>query len=412
MDAWLSIVGVGEDGMSGLSAASRAVLAQAEVVMGARRHLALVGTSLAGTVERLEWPVPFEAGVAQVLALRGRRVVVLASGDPFWFGAGTVLARRLPPGEWRAWPAPSTFSLAAAQLGWALEHTTCIGLHAAPFARLRPLLAQGRRLLVLVRDGEAAGALVQWLSERGFGDTRVHVLEALGGPRQRVRSVQAAGGLPPDVAHPVVLGLEVSLAQPRPLPEAEAAPPVVMPCTSGLDDRFFAHDGQITKRPLRALTLSALAPRAGELLWDIGAGSGSIGIEWLLADPANRAVAFEADRLRAARARDNAAALGVAHLQVVEGRAPQVLAGQPLPDAVFIGGGLSQALLDSLWACLPPGARVVANAVTLESEALLGQWHAQCGGQLLRVELSEAAPLGRRRGWKAAYPVVQWSVSR
>lgn len=390
-------MGLGEDGPDGLPPASRHVLEAADLVAGAARHHALLPDLDA---ERLVWPVPFADGIPLLLAQRDRRVAVLVSGDPFWFGAGTVLARHLAPGEWRALPAPSTFGLAASRLGWALEEVTCLGLHAAPLSRLRPHLAPGARLLVLLRDGAAVTDLAALLRAQGWGASRLHVLEALGGPRERVRQVQAAGYSLDDVAHPVAVGLEVA-GEGRALPRA-----------SGLPDELFDHDGQITKRPVRALALSALAPRPGALLWDIGAGAGSVAIEWLLAHPACAAIAFEADPARAARARGNATALGVDRLQLVEGRAPEVLAGQPAPDAVFIGGGLSEALLQALWDRLAPATRVVAHAVTLESEALLADWQGRAGGSLLRIELAEAAALGRRRGWKAAWPVVQWSVRR
>ncbi len=365
-------------------------------MIGSARQLALL-PGLA--CEAMPWPVPFADGIAPLLAQRGRRVVMLASGDPFWFGAGSVVTRALDRAEWVACPAPATFALAAARLGWALERTPCLGLHAAPPARLRPHLAPGRRLLVLVRDGVAVAEFATYLADRGFGASLLHVLEALGGPRERVRRATAASLAFTDIVDPVALGIEV------------AGDGAALPRCAGLPDGAFDHDGQLTKRPIRALTLSALAPRPGETLWDIGAGSGSIGIEWLLAHPDNAASAFEADPARAARARANAAALGVDRLAVIEGRAPGILAGRPAPDAVFVGGGLSEALLDALWTRLRPGTRLVANAVTLESEALLACRHAANGGALLRVELAEAAPLGRRRGWRVAYPLVQWSVT-
>lgn len=383
------IVGVGEDGLDGLSVASRDALAQAEVVMGPARHLALVP----GGAERVEWPVPFADGIPVLLAMRGRRVVVLASGDPFWFGAGSVLARVLAAGEWRAIPRVSVLALACARLGWAEDAVLALGLHAAPLMRLRPHLAPGLRALVTLRDGAAVAELAGWLAGEGFGESLLHVMEALGGPHERVRAVLAGGYALTDVRHPVAVAIEVAGAG------------ATMGRASGRADDWFDHDGQITKRPTRALALSALAPRAGEVLWDIGAGSGSIGIEWMLAHPACHAIGFEGDAARAARARANAARLGVA-LEVVEGRAPEVLAGQPRPDAVFIGGGLSREVV----AALPEGVRLVAHAVTLESEALLATLHAEMGGSLLRIDLAEAAPLGRLRGWKSAYPVVQWSV--
>lgn len=394
---WLTIVGLGEDGADGLSPAARTAIAAADVVTGAARHLAL----LAGlTAEAIEWPVPFADGIPRLLALRGRRVVMLASGDPFWFGAGTSVTRHLEPGEWRALPAPSTFGLAAARLGWALETTVCLGLHAAPLARLRPHLAPGVRALILLRDGAAVAELAAWLRDAGFGATAMTILEALGGPRERVRRTTPAGFDLTDVAHPVAVGLE---------PVGDGA---VITAAAGRADTLFDHDGQITKRPVRALTVSALGPRPGERLWDIGAGSGSVSIEWLLAHATTQATAVEADPARAARIRANADRLGCDRLQLVHGRAPDALAGLPVPDAVFVGGGLSDALLAHLWERLPTGCRVVANAVTLESEALLASWHARAGGSLLRIELAEASPLGSRRGWKSAYPVVQWSAVR
>lgn len=393
---WLTIVGIGEDGMKGLSAASRAALEQAELVMGSARHLALLPVLNCPVIE---WPVPFAEGVERLLAHRGRRVVMLASGDPFWFGAGASVSRHLEPGEWVAHPAPSTFSLAASRLGWPLQDTACLGLHAAPLARLRPHLAPDQRILVLLRDGAAVGTLAEYLIEQRFGSSMLHVMEALGGPRERIRSTSARALTFNDICHPVAIGIEV---------RGDGAS---LPSTCGLPDELFASDGQITKRAVRALTLSALAPRPGELLWDIGAGSGSIGIEWLLAHPANRATAIEADPVRAERAKTNAAMLGADRLKIIHGAAPAVLPEGPLPNAVFIGGGLSESLLEALWARLPASTRLVANAVTLESEALLARWHGLKGGGLLRVELADAAPLGSRHGWRARYPIVQWSVA-
>ncbi|WP_395337465.1 precorrin-6y C5,15-methyltransferase (decarboxylating) subunit CbiE [Novosphingobium sp. BL-8H] len=392
---WLTIVGIGEDAADGLCAGARTALDDADLVMGAARHLALLPGLRAPT---RQWPVPFADGVPLLLAERGRKVVALASGDPFWFGAGSSLTRDLDPGEWIAYPAPSTFGVAAARLGWAIEECTCLGLHAAPLQRMRPHLARRRRVLALVRDGAAVGALADYLVERGFGASMLHVLEALGGPRERIRSTPAEALDFSDIRHPVAVAIEVDGAG------------SALPVTGGLPDDLFEHDGQITKRPLRALTLSTLAPRPGERLWDIGAGSGSIAIEWLLAHPANSACAVEADASRAERVRTNSAALGVDRLQVLCGLAPQTLPDGPLPDAVFIGGGLSHTLLETLWQHLSAGTRLVANAVTLESEALLAQWHGQRGGTLLRIELADAVPLGSRRGWRARYPVVQWSV--
>ena len=401
-EPWLSIIGIGEDGREGLVPAALAALEAAEVVFGGPRHLALAGVA-EGVGERGQaWPVPFS--VAPVLAHAGRRVAVLASGDPFWHGAGGSLSRHLSPGDWRAFPAPSTLALATARLGWRQEEVTTLALHAGLFAEARRHLAPGARLLCLLRDGAAAPAFAQWLASQGFGASRLWRLKALGGPRERIE-VMTADAL---AARPV---LSADPGGPPVAVALEAAGGPALPRASGLPDTLFAHDGQITKRPVRALTLSALAPKPGEHLWDIGLGSGSISIEWLLSAPGTRASGLEADPTRAARARANAESFGLgARLGVTEARAPEGLDGLAPPDAVFIGGGATETLLAALWPRLPEGARLVANGVTLETEALLAQWSAAKGGSLLRIELAEAQPLGRKRGWSAARPVVQWSV--
>ncbi|MXQ09059.1 precorrin-6y C5,15-methyltransferase (decarboxylating) subunit CbiE [Alphaproteobacteria bacterium GH1-50] len=392
---WLTLVGLGEDGPDGLSAASRAALAEAEVVIGPPRHLSLVPDAGA---ERIEWPVPFADGLTVLDGLRGRRVVALVSGDPFWFGAGRAIAARYEPGEWCALPVPSTFSLAASRLGWSLEDTLCLGLHAAPLERVRPHLAPDRRAIVLLRDGDAVRDLARYLTGVGFGASTLHILEALGGPRERITPARA-DALPEETfAHPVAVALAV-VGEGR-----------VVPVTNGLADEFFESDGQITKRPVRALALSALAPRPGELLWDIGGGSGSISVEWCLSHPSLRAICIEPRADRAARIGRNAATYGLDRLSVVEGAAPEALDGLDAPGAVFVGGGLTEALLADLENRLSPGTRLVAHSVTLETEALLTGAASRLGGTLMRVEISEAAPLGPKRGWKASYPVVQWQV--
>ena len=392
-EPWLTIVGLGEDGLSGLSDASRSALDAAEIIFGGPRHLELVAAGPIGQ----PWPVPFST--APVLAARGRNVVVLASGDPFWFGAGGSLMRDLAAEEWVSHPAPSCFALAANHLGWKLEETLCFGLHAAPYERLTPVLSNGVRVICTLRDGAAPAELARWLVQNGQADARLHVMTRLGGPAQEV-SVGLASELTtrPGGGAPVLAAIEATSAG--------------LPRASGLADSYFANDGQITKRPIRALTLSALAPRPGELLWDIGGGSGSISAEWCLAAPGARAITFEprADRLE--NITENARRFGLSHrMTPVLGRAPEVLAGQQLPDVVFIGGGGRRDLLEHLRIALPTGTRLVANGVTLETETLLMQAHAEMGGHLMKVEIAEAAPLGTLRGWDRARPVIQWSVT-
>lgn len=393
---WLTVIGLGEDGPDGLCEASRAALAAAEIVMGPPRHLGLVAGAAPGAA-RIPWPVPFADGWALLDGCRGRATAVLASGDPFWFGAGAAVARRYGRAEWRAFPGRSAFALAAAEMGWALEGAVCLGLHAAPLTRLRPHLAPGARIIALLRGADAAAPLGALLGAAGFGDSRVTLLSALGGPRARRIDAAAAecADAPP---HPLCAAIEV---------RGPAAPLGLVP---GRPDDAFVHDGQITKAPIRAMTLAALAPRIGERLWDVGGGSGAVGIEWLLAHPSLEAVAIEARADRAAAIRANADRMGVDRLHVATGRAPGALAGLPTPDAVFIGGGASAAVIDAVRAAAPR-ARIVANAVTLETEALLTGLHARWGGALTRMELSRAAPLGGSRAWKAAYPLVQWSFA-
>jgi precorrin-6B C5,15-methyltransferase / cobalt-precorrin-6B C5,C15-methyltransferase len=386
----LTIIGIGEDGLSGLSDASRKALAKAEIVFGGERHLKLADIGGRGR----PWPVPFD--IAPVLACRGRPTVVLTSGDPFWHGAGSMLGARLSRDEWIAHPAPSSFSLAAARLGWALEDVLCVALHAAPAERLVPLLAGGARIICLVRDGKAAVDLSSWLTARGWGESRLWALSALGGPRESIVESRARDFADPSAPSPLAIALQ-----------AEGAGG--LPRCSGLPDDLFIHDGQITKRPIRALALSALASRPQEMLWDIGAGSGSISIEWALAG--GRATAIEALEDRAANIRANAAAFGLAHrIKVIAGCAPDALNALEKPNAVFFGGGLDAPTFECAWALLPGGTRVVAHSVTLETEALLTELHSRHGGALMRIELSHAAPLGGFRSWEASRPVVQWSV--
>ena len=390
-------MGIGEDGVEGLSTVARGLVSGAEIVFGGKRHLGLAGPLIRGAVR--PWPSPFDSAVADVLAQRGRRVCVLASGDPYHYGIGALLARHVASGEIMVVPAPSAFSLAAARLGWPLADCALVSLHGRELDRVRPHLQPGARVLALTSDGDGPAALAGLLADIGFGTSRLTVLEALGGPRERIRATTAADFSLGDVAALNTMAIEV-VAQNGARIIARA---------SGLPDAMFEHDGQITKPEVRAVTLSSLAPRRGELLWDVGAGAGSVAIEWMLADTTLRAIAIEAQAERAARIRRNAASFGVPGIEIVQGAAPGALTGLPAPDAIFVGGGASDAgVLDAVVAALRRGGRLVVNAVTLQTEALLLARHAGLGGELLRIAIARAEPVGRMTAFRPALPVTQW----
>jgi len=394
---WLSIVGIGEDGVEGLSATARALVSGADIVFGGERHLKLASPLIKGRASA--WPSPFARGIDEVLKARGSQVCVLASGDPFNYGVGSVLAGRVPPEETLVVPAPSAFSLAAARLCWALPETALVSLHGRELSRVRPHLHHGARILALTSDSEGPAALARLLTEIGFGASRMTVLEALGGANERVRSAAAASFALSGIASLNTVAIEV---------EAGTHARVIS-FSAGLDDALFEHDGQITKREIRAVTLSSLAPLRGQLLWDVGAGSGSVAIEWMLAHPSMRAIAVEARADRAARIVRNAGSLGVPGLEVIEGQAPEALSGLAAPDAIFVGGGASkEGVLDAAVAALRPGGRLVANAVTLETEALLIARHAELGGMLTRIVVSRADAVGDKTAWRSAMPVTQF----
>jgi precorrin-6Y C5,15-methyltransferase (decarboxylating) len=357
---WLTILGIGEDGEDGLSPAGRDLVQAAVLVVGGRRHLALMDRLIGG--KRLPWPSPIAAAIAPILARRPAPVAVLASGDPYCYGVGVLLARHVPLAETRCLPAPSAFTLASSRLGWAMQDCATISFCGRPIEALAPLQHSGARVLALSADAKTPAAVAALLVAHGFGGSVLHVLKALGGPNEHLRLATAVGFNMDDL-HPLnLLAIEVAAG-----PGA-----LIIPLAAGLDDAAFEHDGQLTKREVRAVTLAALAPRRGELLWDIGGGAGSIGIEWMLRHPANRAIGIEREPARAARIARNAARLGVPGLQLVEDEAPGALAGLPGPDAVFVGGGVHvPGLLDAAWQALPPDGRLVAKAVTVEAEASL-----------------------------------------
>ncbi|MFF4603716.1 precorrin-6y C5,15-methyltransferase (decarboxylating) subunit CbiE [Streptomyces sp. NPDC001339] len=398
----LAVVGIGADGWDGLSAASRGVLRDAEVLIGGARQLALLPAKCPEFPgERVRWPSPLRPAVPGLLArYAGRRVCVLASGDPMFYGIGRTLGE-VAGRPLRILPHPSSVSYACARLGWPVEETEVVTLVGRPAENLARVLYDGHRVLVLSAGAGTPAEVAALLRTHGFGPTRMRVLEQLGGDRERtVEGVAADWAAPP--ADPLnVIALECA--------REPGTPP--LSTVPGLPDTAYEHDGQLTKRHVRAATLAALAPAPGELLWDIGGGSGSIAIEWLRAHRGCRAVSIERDPVRAERIGRNARGLGVPELRVVHGPAPAALSGLPAPDAVFVGGGLTApGLLAVCWEALPPGGRIVANTVTLESEALLTDWYRRHGGELVRLAVAHAVPVGGFTGWRQAMPVTQWAA--
>ena len=399
-EKWLALIGIGEDGIEALSPAARKLLAQARLIVGGARHLALAGPL---ACETMIWPTPLTDAIPAILARRGSPVCILCSGDPFHYGAGTLLSAHFGRDEMQCFPAPSAFSLAAARLNWSLQDCSLISLHGRSFERIIPVLQPGARILCLSWDETTPPRLAKLLCARGLGETRVIVLEAMGGPRERMRETLASNFDLGEIAPLNVVALEI------PLKNAVQ----FLPRGNGLADSWFTTDGQFTKREVRAITLSSLAPMRGELLWDVGAGSGSIAIEWLLSDPANRAIAIEAREDRTSLIKRNAEDLGVPHIETVTGKAPEAFANLPQPQAIFVGGGASKkALLDKAYAALPEGGRLVVNAVTLEAEAELIRRFKMQGGDLTRIEISRAKSLGSFEAWRPALPVTQWSVTK
>jgi precorrin-6Y C5,15-methyltransferase (decarboxylating) len=398
---WLSIVGIGEDGVEGLSSIARQLIGSAELVVGGARHLELAGEVIRG--RRLAWPSPMTDAFREIQRWRGRAVTVLASGDPFHYGVGKQIAECVPAEEFICLPQPSAFSLAAARMGWPLQDVALVTLHGRPLQSIIRQLKPGARILALSWDGATPARVAELLNAHRMGQSRITVLEAIGGPRERVRHTAASGFDIADI-HPLnTIAIEVI---------AEPDAPIV-PLVPGLDDDFFEHDGQLTKREIRAVTLSSLAPLPGQLLWDIGLGAGSVAIEWLSQHASLRAVGIEADSDRAARAARNAAALGVPELQIVHGHAPAALAGLARPDAVFIGGGMmDDGVFDAAWSALKHGGRLVANAVSLETEARLADYFGTFGGDLVRLQIARADKIGTVSGWRPAMPVTQWRVRK
>ena len=398
MSGWLTVIGLGEEGPDALAPAARTLIGQADVLVGGERHLAMIPD---GTARRLTWRRPLTDTMDDIRAAQGQRVVVLATGDPFCFGIGTTLRRAFPDEEIATIPAPSAFSLARARLGWSADETVGVTLHGRPLETVRAYLAPGQRLLVLSHDGTTPAQVAAQLTAVGYGASTLTVFAHMGGPDEACVSARADRWGETQVPDLNTVAIDCR-AEGR-VKRFRGAP--------GLPDRAFENDGQLTKREVRVQTVSALDPRPGALLWDVGAGSGSVAIEWLLSERTANAVAVERDADRCARIARNAAALGVPRLTVQEGAAPEALERLPVPDAVFIGGGLTVGgLIETCWARLAPGGTLVANAVTLAGEAVLADWCARHDGTMVRLAISRARPVGRHLAWRPLMPVTQLAL--
>ncbi|WP_068083636.1 bifunctional cobalt-precorrin-7 (C(5))-methyltransferase/cobalt-precorrin-6B (C(15))-methyltransferase [Polycladidibacter stylochi] len=396
---WLTIIGMGEDGPKGLSPLAQEAIASAKHIMAGKRHLELLGETHAQT---MVWPKPFSQGIEQLKQLRSQECVVIASGDPYWFGVGATLADHFEKGEVTCLPHPSSFSLAAAQMHWKIQEVQCISLHGRPLDQLRACLFHQARLLLLTSNGDSPTEIADILTDEGYGASTLTVLEHLGGDKQAVHSSTAETYQGPARALNVVAVEAIANSY---TPHYGRLP--------GLPDSAFHHDGKLTKQEVRAVTLAQLRPVPGELLWDIGTGCGSIAIEWLRAAPHTKAIAFEPDNTRRARARGNAAGLGVPHLQLQGDKAPECLEGLAAPDAIFIGGGLTAPkMIESCVNLLKKNGRLVANAVTTEGEMELLKAHKAHGGELRRIAVSRAQTIGTLTGFRPLMTVTQWNWTK
>jgi precorrin-6B C5,15-methyltransferase / cobalt-precorrin-6B C5,C15-methyltransferase len=390
---WLHIVGIGEDGMDGLLPATRTIVEAAEVIIGGERHHALTPNASA---ERIFWPSPFDALIETIKVQKGKRVVVLVTGDPLWYSAGARIAREIPAAEITFHPQLSAYQWAAARMGWSLADCETLTIHGRTETQIVASFAPCACLLILTKDKTSPAAVAKLLVERGYGPSQMTVLAALGGPNE-----QRYDGVAETWAHEVpdfhTLAVECLAG-----PDAQILP------RTGLPDTCFIHDGKLTKQAVRAVTLAKLAPHRGAILWDIGAGSGAIGIEWMRAAPDALAYGLEPRADRRAVAAQNALMLGAPKLALIDAEAPAGFAGLPTPNAVFFGGGISLAAIELAMAALAPLGRLVANAVTLESEAVLLAAFAKHKGLLQRISVETADPVGPFHGWRPSMPVTQW----
>lgn len=398
MSKWLSVVGIGEDGIEALPPASRSLIEAADILVGGKRHLAMAGVDAR---PRITWATPLSLTLDEIVSHKNKRVCVLATGDPLWFGIANSLVKRVPVDEITLVPSPSAFSLACARLGWALHEVDCLTLHGRPLDLLHAALAPKARILILSHDGTTPEAVADMLCDRGFGTSKMTVFEHMGGNHERRVEASAEKWDAPDIADFNTIAVEC-------IAGANAS---IRPKIPGLPDDAFIHDGQLTKREVRAITLAKLAPFPGALLWDVGAGCGSVAIEWMRAAKNTRAIAFERNQLRLQMIADNANGLGTPFLEIVSGTAPECLENASTPDAIFIGGGITTpGLFEHCWQALSGQGRLVANAVTLEGEAQLNELFCDHGGELTRISISRAQSIGQYRSWQPFRPVAQWSI--
>ncbi|MBC6440543.1 MAG: precorrin-6y C5,15-methyltransferase (decarboxylating) subunit CbiE [Rhodospirillales bacterium] len=400
MNPWLSIVGLGEDGLDGLAPAARLLVDDAEIIVGGDRHFELLGETKA---ETHAWESPLKKTVERLEGFEGRKVCVLATGDPMAYGIGVTLMRRFGRKAVVILPGISAFTLACARLGWPLAETVQLTLHGRPLELINAYLVPGQRLLILSEDRMTPAVVAQRLNDAGFGPSEIHVLCHMGGPKERIVSTTAAKGVTDDVDDLNTLAIDLAAD-----PDA-----VVLPRTPGLPDDAFRHDGQLTKQDIRAMAVSALQSLPGRCLWDVGAGCGSVAIEWMRAADRTTAIAIERNEERRAMIAENASALGTPGLRIVAGEAPDAFEGLAAPDAVFVGGGVGMpGLIQACWDALKPGGRLVANSVTLNGERTLTGLYARHGGELVRVSVACAGPVGRLVGWRPLMPVTQWRVTK
>jgi precorrin-6B C5,15-methyltransferase / cobalt-precorrin-6B C5,C15-methyltransferase len=397
MNKWLSVVGIGEDGLDGLGAIARGLIERAKVIVGGDRHLQMLPpTDLRA---KIVWSSPIESSIDEIIHRRGEAVCILASGDPMWYGIGVTLLRQINITEMTIIPAPSAFSLACARLGWSLTEVETVSLCGRDPAILNGVIYPGAKLLVLSAGRHTPKLVADMLIQRGFGSSQMTVLERMGGVNERAIEGIADSWMQTDLANLNTIAISCIST-----PKAEFFSRVV-----GLPDVAYHNDGQLTKREVRSITLSVLAPLPGQLLWDVGAGCGSIGIEWMRSHSRCRAIAIEHHPTRLQYIADNAIALGVPNLKIVVAKAPEALVNLPQPDAIFIGGGLTAPeVFTTCWQNLKMGGRLVVNAVTVESEQMVFKLQQQFGGELTRIAIQRAELVGKFLGWKAMAGITQW----